>query len=154
MSDNLSWNVYDSLDDQLREGFSGSEARLTTKVTYWFIVDPVGNPLLDEIKAFLPAFLRNVERFGVDDITGVLVQVLRGNVWVLLCKAPTIVADEFYLWGICVGHWDGEIEGGFLCGFGGESDPQTLGLYIVHPDPRAQISPLFFSWDRLTIQRR
>ena len=60
-----------------RDLAAAREARPTTKVTYWFIVDPVASPLLDGIKGFLPAFLRDVERFGVDDMTAVLVQVLR-----------------------------------------------------------------------------
>ena len=132
---------------------AAKEARPTTEVTYWFIVDPMANPLPDVIKVFLPALLRDVERFGVDDMTGVLVQGLRGNVWVLLCETPTIVADEFYLWRVCVRHRDGAIQGGLLCGFRGKSHPQTPGLYIVHPDPRSQISTIIFYVDRLTMQR-
>ena len=133
---------------------AAKEARPTTEVTYWFIVDPITNYLPDVIKVFPPVVLRDVERFGVDDMAEVLMQVLRGNFWVLLCETPTIVADEFELWGICVGHWDEAIEGGFLCGFGGKSDPQTQG-YISHIRTHAlRFQPLFFTWDRLTIRRR
>ena len=107
------------------------QARPTTEVTYWFIVDPMAHSLHNVIKVFFSAFLRDVERFGIDDMTGILVQGLQGNVWVPLCETPTIVADESYLWGICVGHRDGVIEGELLCGFGDKLDPQTQG-YISH----------------------
>ena len=109
-----------------RDLAAAKEARLTTKVTYYSGCDPTTNLPLGVIKIFLPVFLRDVERFGVNDMAKVLVQVLRDMVQVHLSKSLTQFADEFDLWGIGVGHWDEAIGGEVLCGSGGKPDPRVI----------------------------
>ena len=75
----------------------------------------MGDPILDVIEVLPLVSLRDVESFGISDISRVLVQGLRNKAYVPLFESPVRLADEFYLWGIgalCVRHWDEAIEGG------------------------------------------
>ena len=109
------------------------------------------DPLFDVIKVFLPALLRDVERFGVDYMAKVLVEGLRDKVHVPLSISPTQVIDEFYLWGDCVGHWGEAIGGGSL----EASQTPRPRRYISHAQTHAlRFQSPGLTRDHPTIQQR